>query len=584
MFVTRYGAKLNAHPPRSKKPKRAPLRGIIKPSPFELPVDWLYEELVNCKPVGSIGAYDFKWEYLCSELLSKLPLPLYSNEYRKEAAIAKMLETEKACFKLNLKGYEVGFNCYTAERFNTVANKARDIIYNILGDVDLGLFERSRFSGGASTSRRRVVGDPYYKYKHNLKRPLHVTSSAYPYAVALIQCTPLWREGGVTLEVVPGNRISTVPKKTEIDRTIAMEPDMNMSLQLAVGSFIRGRLRKVGIDLDDQTVNQELAKFGSTSNLLATIDLSSASDSISYHLVRDLLPYDWFALLDDLRSKRGTLPTGEIIHWQKFSSMGNGFTFELETLIFYALSLATIRYEEESCSKTLDRGIFPFSKYLNVYGDDIICPCKYASSVIEVLSIAGFQTNVDKTFVNGPFRESCGKHYHQGIDVTPFFIRKAIDSYQRVIWLLNKLRKWAYDDQISICDPSVWNLWRTIRKRHILKSLTGGKDIDSSESVCSPGNRKSRLMPVNSRKRISGLPVLLRYFQSRNGAPPKTELVQPWWYTRPIDSRFVQYIDLVDILPEVDMEHLVSVQPTLFRLKPNREMWQPIPLFPKEIA
>lgn len=589
MYVTRDGAELTARAIRPRKVKRLPDRELNKPFPQELSVDWLHSQFVHLLPRNSAGSYLFKWEYLCSELLSKLPLPLYSSEFKRQAAIDKMLTTETTCRVLNrygLRGHGFG---YTAERFNTVLNYSREFISQLLGEVDLSIFQRARFSSGATTSRRRTKGDPWFKYNSN-KTPLHVTRSAYPYATALIKCTPLWCSEGATLKIVPGNRITTVPKKTDIDRTIATEPDMNMSLQLAVGSYFRDQLLKAGIDLNDQTRNQRLAKVGSIDGSLATIDLSSASDSISCQLVKELLPHDWYAMLDDIRSQVGELPSGDFITWEKFSSMGNGFTFELESMIFYALSRSVIKYENECSTVKGDGNVDRIKQSINrnslsVYGDDIICPSTYADSIISILYDCGFKTNVDKTFVRGPFRESCGKHYHLGEDVTPFYVKSAIDTVTRVIWLLNRMRSWAYDEIATCCDDTIWELYTQIRRQYIPKRLNGGKDIESSTSVCGPGVQKSRAIRQFSYRKINGVNAILRAFQGSMTSRDTNRSRCDWWYGQhgltPVDIIWHTEGDVK--YSETAMDKIVLDGPIVYRFAPNNDPWSPIPRFSKEI-
>jgi len=231
-------------------------------------------------------------------------------------------------------------------------------------------------------------------------------------------------------KIVPGNKLDYVPKNYKSDRTIAKEPSMNMFIQKGFGSVIRKRLKRKGINLNDQSTNQFLAGLGSVTGSLATIDLSMASDCVSVELVRFLLPRDWFDGLDACRSKSGVDESGRIVTYQKFSSMGNGFTFELESLIFWAIvsSVCDIRYT----------GIGRES--ISVYGDDIICPSAAARDVLRVLAVCGFEANLDKTFYEGPFRESCGKHYHNGHDVTPFYWKKSINDLHSLVVLHNRVR------------------------------------------------------------------------------------------------------------------------------------------------
>lgn len=148
-------------------------------------------------------------------------------------------------------------------------------------------------------------------------------------------------------------------------------------------------------------------------------------------LVEELLPSDWVDALKRCRSPVGVLPDGTVIRYQKVSSMGNGFTFELESLIFWALGSAV-----NSLLRPLVRPCW-------VYGDDIIISTSTAHSLIFVLNYCGFSCNMKKTFDKGVFRESCGKHYFSGVDVTPFYIREDITTPDRVLWFCNQVRRWS---------------------------------------------------------------------------------------------------------------------------------------------
>jgi hypothetical protein len=231
-----------------------------------------------------------------------------------------------------------------------------------------------------------------------------------------------------TLNIVESSVLFTVPKSSHIDRIACKEPEINMFLQKSVGDFIRNRLKKFGINLNDQRINQGLAR-DALRHGLATVDLSSASDSISRQLVFELLPFEWWSHMEDIRSKSVILPCGKTHILEMFSSMGNGFTFELESLIFWALTRATSRI-------TAIRG------RISVYGDDIVCPNELVKPLTHVFNWVGFVVNLTKSFWSGPFRESCGKHYHNSVDVSPFFLREPVRKKTDIIRLLNRLLEW----------------------------------------------------------------------------------------------------------------------------------------------
>lgn len=239
-------------------------------------------------------------------------------------------------------------------------------------------------------------------------------------------------------EVVEGNRFTVVPKDARKDRGICIEPSLNVFLQLAVGGVISQRMKQtLGWDKRyAQQFHQLLARIGSLTGAVATIDLSSASDTVCSNLVKLLLPPAWFRLVDDLRSHK-TFIEGKWVKLEKFSSMGNGFTFELETLIFWSLATAIQQLEPaRECQYT--PGLTT-----SVFGDDIIVPTSVSKSYIAALKFFGFTPNEDKTFVSGPFRESCGGDFFSGFDVRPHFVKEEMNEPHRLISLANGLRRFG---------------------------------------------------------------------------------------------------------------------------------------------
>lgn len=191
-----------------------------------------------------------------------------------------------------------------------------------------------------------------------------------------------------------GSRFSTVPKNNNNRRPINIECFGNMIVQKSIGSCFRNLvLTHFGNDLSSL---QDVHKERLVDKGIATIDLKNASDSISLDLVRFLFPKKVYSLIVASRSEMILGPDENYYLLRKVSSMGNGFTFELMTLILTSLC------------RVLD----PHS---SVYGDDIIIRNEYASRLISALTSVGFQVNLDKSFVNSEFRESCGGNYHDAV-------------------------------------------------------------------------------------------------------------------------------------------------------------------------
>jgi hypothetical protein len=227
------------------------------------------------------------------------------------------------------------------------------------------------------------------------------------------------------IHVINSNKLSFVLKTAKTHRSIATEPMLNGFYQKGIDQILRRKLLKVGLDLSDQTLNQRLAREGSLNDShdgYVTIDLRSASNSNAIGPAKYLYPPDWFSVLDRTRSHYLSYK-GEEIRYNMLCSMGNGFCFPIETLTFAAICFAC------GCGQP---GV-DFS----VYGDDIIVRKKYSTKVLAMLKHYGFAANVEKTFVEGPFRESCGSDWFNGEDVRPFTLDFAFDGLECFYKFLN---------------------------------------------------------------------------------------------------------------------------------------------------
>lgn len=332
--------------------------------------------------------------------------------------------------------------------YGTELNKMRKFILNVLGESP-NFEEISRncaFGAGASVG---VHGNATNLLRKVLSKRWTVSPGAFTYGYWAIMRDPHLRDfllgskGNVSCLdwntsksvysdkalLVNYNKISFVPKTAKTHRAIAVEPLLNGFLQKGVDEVMRKRLLRIGIDLRDQSENQRKARLGSlddSEDSFSTIDLSSASDSISIGLVRNLLPPDWFDFLNAIRSHSYEL-NGKLNVYHKFCSMGNGFCFPLETLIFTACCFAN--------------GAGTPGTDFSVYGDDIIVRRKHFSQVLKSLRDIGFLPNVNKTFCFGLFRESCGADWFGGVDVRPYTLDYALDSIEALFKWLNLTRR-----------------------------------------------------------------------------------------------------------------------------------------------
>lgn len=391
----------------------------------------------------SIGSERYRLHQLAA-LLSKYPFEDPEID-RDKVALSKFSKAERKCARMNKK-----FRLRRKTVEPSHMQYMRDFIISVIGYKPnlQAIFECCDFGPGSNVG---VHGSDVSVL--NKLDKLTVTPAAKPVAEAalthnkhymdyLFSDTVMCSDGAIgytpktpQVQMVQYNKIVCVPKNAKTHRTIAIEPSLNGFIQKGVDLTLRRSLFRIGVDLSRQDINQHLAYLGSRDNSYATIDLSSASDSISIELVKELLPPDWFAFLNCIRSPSYMLPDGSIKRYEKFCSMGNGFCFPLETLIFRA-----------ACGYAMSRTYLTNDTQCHVYGDDIIVPKESALLVIDVLRDLGFRTNAEKTFIWGPFRESCGADYFNGKNVRPIYVKRVLKKNHDTYPLLNSLRRMNYNE------------------------------------------------------------------------------------------------------------------------------------------
>jgi len=299
--------------------------------------EWDQLSTLEADPSDYFSAERFWADASACALLRKYE-PLPTSFDRKAVAEQNFILCENSCFRANarlypilddLKGHQVHSDLHA------FFERARKNIAEILGpcpDIVDG-----RFGPGSTYGDRGVLST----IPDKISNEPTFTPDAWPFLFPW--SGTMWASACVDVgkvpKSVPGNRFLTVPKDATKFRGIAVEPSINVFYQLAYGKVIRTRLRRHGINLDDgQDIHRLLAADSSRRGNLATLDLKNASDTISRNLVKLLVPSNWFRVLDGLRSKK-TLFRGKFHLLEKFSSMGNGFTFELETLVFFGTHL-----------------------------------------------------------------------------------------------------------------------------------------------------------------------------------------------------------------------------------------------------
>jgi hypothetical protein len=193
--------------------------------------------------------------------------------------------------------------------------------------------------------------------------------------------------------------------------------------------------------------------------------------------------------------------------------MGNGATFAIETLIFAALSFAT------------------GSKRFSVYGDDIIIEKEYVEDLFTLLKFFGFRINEDKSFTEGPFRESCGVDVFSGEEVTPFYLRCEKTVKPELCHIVNglaslssvgvQLEKYLYElvheeklPLVPFNDSSISGVWVTPSDAYRLK-LIHNHDYVLRFKAFVPRTKKRKVVDsrtlflwhLDASRRKAGIPI-----------------------------------------------------------------------------
>jgi hypothetical protein len=209
------------------------------------------------------------------------------------------------------------------------------------------------------------------------------------------------------------SKYQSVPKSYKTYRGIAMEPLTAQSDEQALRGALESAVHKNAgkfVDVHDQTKNGLLA----CNTEMATIDMSSASDSMSLQLMRYILPYNVWYDIDMHRSRRIRID-GHDVSLNMISTMGNGYTFILEFAVFLAICRAAVNQYSLYTSRP------ELHDQAYVYGDDCIIPSECYETVVDYLQMLGFIVNEAKSYADGLFRESCGFDWYDGDFVSSMY-------------------------------------------------------------------------------------------------------------------------------------------------------------------
>lgn len=392
-------------------------------------------------------------EYACLALLDSF-LKKFEDDVEEgadERAIAKFLDANKHCLALSIdRSNMTEIEAVALGEFESTIWKFFEPDGDHYWLDPVRAIANGRFGPGASVG---VKGTSFYRKVGSAPLTTSKTSIYRLYLSATVQHS-LAEGADITrakqfglVDYVPGSVLSCVPKSRDIKRTICTEPSLEMYLQQGIAEQLTQRLESFfGISLPlQESRNQCLAEIGSRTGRYGTIDLQSASDTIALSMLREVLPRYAFSIFAEARSDNVLLPDGNITPLHMVSSMGNAFTFPLQTAIFCSVVWACYR----ALGIRLSKPVGAYTGNYGVYGDDIIVYREAYALVSTLLKRLGFKVNATKSFNEGPFRESCGADFWHGYNVRGIYC-KTLKTKQDSYSLVNRLMTWSCNHGVDL--------------------------------------------------------------------------------------------------------------------------------------
>lgn len=332
-------------------------------------------------------------------------------------------------------------------------------------------------------------------------------------------------------------KVITVPKTQKTPRIIAIEPACMQYAQQSVQEQFYTEVDKCYlssfIGFLDQTPNQRMAEIGSRTGSLATLDLSEASDRVSNQLVRRMFS-NWPHLreaIEDCRSRRADVPGYGVIRLAKFASMGSALCFPIEAMVFLTLCFIGIeRARDHRFSRKSE--ILEYSGSVRIFGDDIIVPVDCVHSVIHTLESFGTRVGMSKSFWIGKFRESCGKEYYDGHDVSIVKVRRKFPTTRKhvpevvsLVSLRNQLYFAGMWGTVKWLDQRIGKILKYFPRVAPSSSVLGrnsflGYDTEKMcEHLHAPLVKGYVIVAKPPRDPLDGDGALLKFFLKRSGLP-----------------------------------------------------------------
>lgn len=370
---------------------------------------YTFPPIVLTRRMDSIMNDDMLEQQFFSELLRKNPY-IGDKAELMDKTIDSFFQTEQRCYDYNSQFDKLLSHPWMGE----VLRKWKENVGIILHQPFIHRVP-AKITAGATTSCK-TGNTPLERFSVSEITPELLAYVSNKPELGMPLGIPAQRNGSVSHQV---------PKTFKINRLIALEPAENILLQSEIGAQMSALFSYQGIHIREaQEVHKAYAWFGSITGDFTTDDLTSASNLIYCAIARFLLPTSWRDVCDAARSQHITI-NGESRELQTYATNGNGFCFELETILFYAM----LQTAHEKVHGT-------WSEDCRTYGDDLIYPASITDTVRRICRGVGFITNLEKSFSTGLFRESCGGDFINGVNVRPIHLKNRLGtSYEKIVHL-----------------------------------------------------------------------------------------------------------------------------------------------------
>lgn len=342
---------------------------------------------------------------------------LFSNE---ENLVPELVST---FFEQEKKNSLVN-NRFTFDTYDPILDQVKRNVLRLIGSQpkfvkcyeNYFLADSFNYGPGSSYFFKGNLVNPWDKIK---KGKVTLTTGCVPIWKHLTENTPFHDK---EILIIEQDTFDFVPKNFKSLRTIAVGNCGNGIVQRVLGKALNHKLKRF-FDLSKRPmVHKEVVRICSSTRSHATIDIKNASNSMCTNVVKKVIPPIWFDYLNKARHHRTQI--GEMVHdLSLFSSMGNGFTFELESILFYAILMTLPNNKLLEMRPGEIPGTNAIVGDISIFGDDIICRAEDVPLLTQRLKHFGFEVNTQKSFWGESwFYESCGADFFAKADVTPYYL------------------------------------------------------------------------------------------------------------------------------------------------------------------